>query len=51
MNVVDCKWIFKIKRNAAGEIKKYKACLVAKGYSQVQGIEKVVYSVGGCYLR
>ena len=25
MNVVGCKWVFKIKRNAAGEIDKYKA--------------------------
>ena len=38
MNVVRCKWVFKIKRNTVGEIDKYKARLVAKGYSQVQGI-------------
>ena len=25
MNVVGCKWVFKIKWNAAGEIDKYKA--------------------------
>ena len=39
MNVVRCKWVFKIKQNAVGEINKYKAQLVAKGYSQVQGID------------
>ena len=39
VNVVGCKWVFKIKRNAAGEIDKYKAQLVTKGYSQVQGID------------
>ena len=39
VNVVGNKWVFKIKRNATGEIKKYKACLVAKGYSQVQGVD------------
>ncbi|KIN98869.1 hypothetical protein M404DRAFT_31015 [Pisolithus tinctorius Marx 270] len=38
-NVVGCKWVFKIKHNAAGEIEKYKACLVTKGYSQIQGID------------
>ena len=39
VNVVGCKWVFKIKRNTAGEIDKYKARLVAKGYSQVQGVD------------
>ena len=37
--MVSCKWVFKIKRNAAGEIDKYKTRLVAKGYSQVQGVD------------
>ena len=39
MNIIRCKWVFKIKRNATSEINKYKACLVAKGYSQVQGVD------------
>ena len=39
VNVVRCKWVFKIKWNAVGEIDKYKARLVAKGYSQVQGVD------------
>ena len=39
VNVVGCKWVFKIKRNAAKEIDKYKAQLVAKGCSQVQGVD------------
>ena len=39
VNVVSNKWVFKIKRNAASEIEKYKARLVTKGYSQVQGID------------
>ena len=38
MNVVGCKWVFKIKWNTVGEIDKYKARLVMKGYSQVQGV-------------
>ena len=33
------KWVFKKKLNAIGEVKKYKAQLVTKGYSQVEGIE------------
>ncbi|KIK81020.1 hypothetical protein PAXRUDRAFT_111754, partial [Paxillus rubicundulus Ve08.2h10] len=36
---VDCKWVFKIKKNSAGEIDKYKARLVAKGFTQIQGVD------------
>jgi hypothetical protein len=39
MNVVGCKWIFKIKRKADGSIEKYKARLVAKGFHQQPGID------------
>ena len=39
MNIIRCKWVFKIKSNATSEINKYKACLVVKGYSQVQGVD------------
>ena len=34
-----CKWIYKIKRNPDGSIDKYKARLVAIGYSQKEGID------------
>jgi hypothetical protein len=39
VNVVGCKWVFRIKQNVDGEIDKYKARLVAKGYSQVYGVD------------
>src|ERR1700678_836163 len=33
------KWVFKKKLNAKGKVEKYKSQLVAKGYSQVEGID------------
>ena len=38
-NVVDCKWVFKIKCKADGSIQKYKARLVACGFTQIQGVD------------
>jgi hypothetical protein len=38
INLVDCKWIFHIKRNADGTINKHKARLVAQGFTQVYHI-------------
>jgi Reverse transcriptase (RNA-dependent DNA polymerase) len=37
-NVVGCKWVFRLKRKADGSIDKYKACLVARGFTQIYGI-------------
>ncbi|KAL4280812.1 hypothetical protein GQ457_03G013600 [Hibiscus cannabinus] len=36
---VNCKWIFRIKRNADGSISRYKARLVAKGFLQQAGLD------------
>ncbi|KAI1005121.1 hypothetical protein K3495_g3097 [Podosphaera aphanis] len=36
-NIIGSKWGFKIKRNADGSIERYKARLVAQGFSQIPG--------------
>lgn len=34
VKVIDCKWLFSFKYNTYGEMNKYKAHLVSKGFSQ-----------------
>ena len=36
---VGCKWIFKVKFQLDGSVKRHKPCLVAKGYTQTQVID------------
>ena len=38
-NIIDCKWVYKIKRKSDGTIDRYKARLVAKGFKQRYGID------------
>jgi hypothetical protein len=39
INVVDCRWIYKIKQKADGFVDRYKAQFVAKGFKQRFGID------------
>ena len=36
---VACKWKFKTKRDSKGNVERYKAPLVAKGFTQKEGID------------
>ena len=36
---VGCKWVFSTKRDALGNVVRYKARLVARGFSQVEGVD------------
>ena len=38
---IGVKWVFKTKLKENGEVDKYKACLVAKGYKQEYGIDYI----------
>ena len=35
--VVGCKWVYTVKQTLEGKIDRYKASLVAKGYTQTYG--------------
>lgn len=39
MNVIGSQWVYKIKRRVDGSIKRYKVCLVARGFTQQEVID------------
>ena len=39
MNVIGCRWIYKVKQKPNGTINRYKARLVAKGYKKEEGFD------------
>ena len=38
-NIVRSKWVFRVKRKADGSVDKYKARLIAHGFTQIYGVD------------
>ena len=38
-NVISCKWVYRVKYGANGEVTRYKAQLIACGFTQIHGLD------------
>ena len=38
-NVVKCRWVYRTKFTSNGVVERHESCLVAKGFSQQEGID------------
>jgi hypothetical protein len=39
VNIMDCKWVYKVKRKSDGTVDRYKARLVANGFKQRYAVD------------
>jgi len=45
---VSCKWVFTVKYNSDGSVERYKAMLVAKGFTQTYGMDYLASTTIRC---
>lgn len=41
VNTVGCKWVYKTSHDSKGNIERFKASILAKGFTQTEGIENI----------
>ena len=48
---IGCRWVYTVKYKANGTLDKYKAKLVAEGYTQSHRIDQYTYATSILYLQ